>query len=65
MENLKQLRELMTEHSLDGLAVVPGPNMAHVTNSKFDLGERPVVFIILQNEATFSLPEVESAKILD
>ena len=65
MENLKQLRELMTEHSLDGLAVVPGPNMAHLTNSKFHLSERPVVFIILQNEATFILPELESPKILD
>jgi len=65
MENLKQLRELMTEHSLDGLAVVPGPNMAHLTGSKFHLSERPVVFIILQNEATFILPELESPKILD
>jgi len=65
MENLKQLRELMTEHSLDGLAVVPGPNMTHLTNSKFHLSERPVVFIILQNEATFILPELESPKILD
>ena len=65
MENLKQLRELMTEHSLDGLAVVPGPNMTHLTGSKFHLSERPVVFIILQNEATFILPELESPKILD
>jgi len=55
----------MTEHSLDGLAVVPGPNMAHLTGSKFHLSERPVVFIILQNEATFILPELESPKILD
>jgi len=55
----------MTEHSLDGLAVVPGPNMAHLTGSKFHLSERPFVFIILQNEAIFILPELESPKILD
>ena len=62
MENLKQLRELMAQHSLDGLAVVPGPNMTHITKSKFHLSERPVVFFILQNEATFILPELESPK---
>ena len=65
MENLKQLRELMNQYSLDGLAVVPGPNMSHLTKSRFHLSERPVVFFILQNEATFILPELESPKILD
>ncbi len=65
MENLKQIRELMIRNSLDGLAIVPGPNMAYLTGSKFHLSERPVIFFILQNEATFILPELESPKILD
>jgi len=65
MENLEQLRDLMCQNSLDGLAIVPGPNMAYLTGSKFHLSERPVVFFILQNEATFVLPELESPKMLD
>ena len=65
MENLKKIRELMTQNSLDGLAIVPGPNMAHLTKSKFHLSERPVVFFILPNETTFILPELESPKIVD
>ena len=65
MVNLKQLRELLDQNSLDGLAIVPGPNMAHITGSKFHLSERPVVFFIQKNEATFILPELESPKVLD
>ena len=65
MENLKKIRELITQNSLDGLAIVPGPNMAHLTKSKFHLSERPVIFFIQPNEATFILPELESPKILD
>ena len=55
----------MNQNSLDGLAIVPGPNMAYLTGSKFHLSERPVVFFIMQNEATFILPELESPKILN
>ena len=65
MENSKQIRKLMNQNSLDGLAIVPGPNMAYLTGSKFHLSERPVVFFIMQNEATFILPELESPKILN
>ena len=39
--------------------------MTYITKSKFHLSERPVVFFILQSEATFILPELESSKILD
>jgi len=65
MENLKKIIKLMNQNSLDGLAIVPGPNMSHLTQSRFHLSERPVVFFIQQNEATFILPELESPKILD
>ncbi len=65
MENLKQIRELVNQNSLDGLAIVPGPNMSYLTGSKFHLSERPVVFFIMQNEATFILPKLESPKILN
>ena len=63
MRNLVQLRKLMIENSLSCLVVVPGPNMSYLTGSKFHLSERPVVFIIEMDNATFILPELESAKI--
>ncbi len=63
MRNLVQLRKLMIENSLSCLVVVPGPNMSYLTGSKFHLSERPVVFIIEIDNATFILPELESAKI--
>ena len=64
MNNIEQLRKLMQENSISGLAVVPGPNMSYLTESKFHLSERPVVLIIEQNKSTFILPELESAKVL-
>ena len=63
MNNIEQLRKLMQENSISGLAVVPGPNMSYLTGSKFHLSERPVVLIIEQNKSTFILPELESAKV--
>ena len=56
MNNIQQLRKLMQENSISGLAVVPGPNMSYLTGSKFHLSERPVVLIIEQNKSTFILP---------
>ena len=63
MRNFTQLRKLMQVNSLSCLVVVPGPNMSYLTGSKFHLSERPVVFIIEMEKATFILPELESAKI--
>ena len=53
----------MKDNSLSCLVVVPGPNMSYLTGSKFHLSERSVVFIIEMDNATFILPELESAKI--
>jgi len=63
MRDLTQLRKLMQLNSLSCLVVVPGPNMSYLTGSKFHLSERPVVFIVEMDKATFILPELESAKI--
>ena len=53
----------MGQHSFDGLAIVPGPNMEYLTGSKFHLSERPVVLFIEKGNSTFILPELESPKI--
>ena len=58
MNNIEQLRKLMQENSISGLAVVPGPNMSYLTGSKFHLSESPVVLIIEQHKSTFILPEL-------
>ena len=63
MENLKHLRKLMQDNSLESMAIVPGPNIAYLTGLEFHLSERPVVLILEQDNATFILPELESPKI--
>ena len=63
MENLVRLRKLMSQKSVDGLAIVPGPNLAYLTGSEFHLSERPVVLFVQQENAMFVLPELESPKI--
>ena len=65
MENLIRLRQLMTQKSIDGLAIVPGPNLSYLTSSEFHLSERPVVLFVQQKDAIFVLPELESPKIAD
>ena len=63
MDNLKHLRNLMDQHSVEALAIVPGPNLEYLTGSEFHLSERPVVFFVSKASATFVLPELESPKI--
>jgi len=65
MENLIRLRQLMNQKSIDGLAIVPGPNLSYLTGSEFHLSERPVVLFVRQKDAIFVLPELESPKIAD
>ena len=50
---------------MDGLAIVPGPNLAYLTGSEFHLSERPVILFVRQKDAIFVLPELESPKIAD
>ena len=65
MENLIRLRQLMNQKSMEGLAIVPGPNLSYLTGSEFHLSERPVILFVRQNDAIFVLPELESPKIAD
>ena len=53
----------MNQHSVEALAIVPGPNLEYITGSEFHLSERPVVFFVSKDSATFILPELESPKI--
>ena len=55
----------MNQKSIDGLAIVPGPNLSYLTGSEFHLSERPVVLFVRQKDAIFVLPELESPKIAD
>ena len=45
----------MDQHSVEALAIVPGPNLEHLTGSEFHLSERPVVFFVSNDSATFVL----------
>ena len=63
MENLTRLRQLMNQKSMDGLAIVPGPNLAYLTGSEFHLSESPVILFVRQKDAIFVLPELEAPKI--
>jgi len=63
MDKLKHLRNLMNQQSLEALAIVPGPNLEYITGSEFHLSERPVVFFVSKDSATFILPELESPKV--
>ena len=53
----------MNQQSLEALAIVPGPNLEYLTGSEFHLSERPVVFFVSKDSATFILPELESPKV--
>ena len=55
----------MSQNSVESLAIVPGPNLSYLTGSEFHLSERPIIFFVSNDSATFVLPELDSPKILD
>ena len=63
MKNLVNLRKLMLEKECDGLAIVPGPNLFHLTGVEFHISERPVVLFVTTERLIFVLPELELPKI--
>lgn len=63
---LTLLRRAVIEAELDAIAIVPGPNMAYVTNLPFHLSERPVVLLVpASGKPRLILPELERAKAED
>ncbi|MCJ7514292.1 MAG: aminopeptidase P family N-terminal domain-containing protein, partial [Anaerolineales bacterium] len=58
-----RLRQLLQQAALDGLAVVPGPNLLYLTGLSFHLMERPVVALFMRDaEPALILPAFELSK---
>jgi Xaa-Pro dipeptidase len=62
-KRLQKLTEQILAHGLDGLALVPGPNMAYVSNIHSHLSERPIVLIIpADDDPAIIIPNLEAMK---
>ncbi len=60
---LNHLMQLLQQASIDGLAILPGPNLVYLTGLSFHLMERPVVALLMRDaEPTLVLPSFERAK---
>ncbi len=63
VERLQRLTEQIAAHGLDGLALVPGPNMAYVSGIHCHLSERPIVlFIPADDDPAIIIPTLEAMK---
>ncbi len=62
-KRLSRLAQLMRDEALDGLAVIPGPNLFYLTGQSFHLMERPVVALFpIDAEPVMVLPAFERSK---
>lgn len=60
---ITRLLQLLQQASLDGLAVIPGPNLEYLTGLSFHLMERPVVALFMQDkQPALILPAFEQSK---
>lgn len=60
---VERLRTHAADEGLDVVAVVPGPNMIHLTGVDFHLSERPIVaFIPVDGDAVLVVPKLEEGK---
>jgi Xaa-Pro dipeptidase len=58
-----RLLESTESQGLDGLALMPGPNLVYVTGMHFHLSERPVLFVApVDADPVVILPELEAGK---
>ena len=65
-ERLNRITEQIVAHGLDGLALVPGPNMRYVSDIHAHLSERPIVlFIPADDDPAIIIPTLEAAKARD
>lgn len=66
MMNLKRLQRLQQQiltHGLDGIALVPGPNMLYISGIHSHLSERPIVlFIPADDYPAIIIPSLEAMK---
>lgn len=60
---LQRLTEEILAHGLDGIALVPGPNMAYISNIHSHVSERPIVlFIPADDDPAIIIPNLEAMK---
>jgi Xaa-Pro dipeptidase len=64
--NPQRIQRLVHEtlaHGLDGLALMPGPNMVYLSGIHAHVSERPIIlFIPVDDEPAIIIPELESSK---
>jgi Xaa-Pro dipeptidase len=62
-QRLEQLRYQIDAHGLDGVALVPGPNMVYFTGIRCHLSERPILlFIPVDDDPAIIIPALEAMK---
>lgn len=60
---VQKLTQQIVAHGLDGLALVPGPNMLYVSGIHSHLSERPIVLILpADDEPAIIIPNLEAMK---
>jgi Xaa-Pro dipeptidase len=62
-QRLDRVKQQIDAHGLDGIALVPGPNMVYVSGIRCHLSERPIVlFLPADDEPAIIIPTLESMK---
>lgn len=62
-QRIKSLTQQMQEHGLDGVALVPGPNMVYLSGIHSHLSERPIVlFYPADGAPAIVIPNLEAMK---
>lgn len=65
-QRLQRLTQEILSHGLDGIALVPGPNMVYISGIHAHLSERPIVlFIPADDDPAIIIPTLEEVKALD
>lgn len=65
-ERAKKLNEEVRAQGLDGIALVPGPNLTYVSGIHTHLSERPIVlFLPVDDEPAIIIPVLEASKAED
>lgn len=62
-QRLERLQDEILHHGLDGLALVPGPNLFYLSGIDAHLSERPLVlFLPVDDEPAIIIPRLEASK---
>lgn len=65
-QRLQRLTEQITAHGLDGLALMPGPNLTYISGIHTHLSERPtLLFIPADDDPAIIIPSLEAMKARD